>query len=168
MRKLFHFAVMAAIVVAMTVTSCSTGEKANRNEKSIAEKIEGATSQDSIRMYVDEAKTYVEGLIKKGDIKTAQAYIDSIRPVIEKKVPSMSSVVASMKVSVAEAQAKEAAAKLTDSISSVASEKAKELKDNVSDAADKASDKVSEAAGKAADKVSDVAGKAADALKGKK
>ena len=84
MKRIFSFIAVAGIIAA---TSCSSAEKAERNEENLADKIENSTNPDSTRSYVEQAKVYVQKLVSEGKFDEAREYLDKIQPVIESKAP---------------------------------------------------------------------------------
>ncbi|MCC8070974.1 MAG: hypothetical protein LIO90_04135 [Bacteroidales bacterium] len=157
-----------AVIGSLMFVGCSSAEKAERNERDIAKKIEATTNPDSLKVYVNDAKTYVEGLISQGKTAEAQAYIDSIAPVIKDKAPELLTTFDTVKTSLGIEEAKEKADSLKDAVTDSIKAKADAAKDAASTAVDNAKDAASQAVtdakNAAAEKVSDAADKASTAV----
>lgn len=149
---------VSAIAALMLGSSCSA-ERAQQSEKSLAEKIESTSNPDSLRMYVSEANAYIEKLTKEGKVDEAQAYLDEIKPVVEKKAPALVPSFVTTSLGIAEEKARQSAAEFAD--------KAGDAVDNVKDAAGNAVNKAKDAAGDAVDKAKDAANDAVNKAKDK-
>lgn len=159
MKKLFlSIAVVATLAAA---TSCSpSAAKAEDEGAAIKAKIENCSDPDSLRIYVQKAQDYAAKLVKKGDDKAAQAYLDEVAPVIEQKDPSAADVFKGL-VNKADSAVTAAA----DSAAVKAQEKAEEVKDKAAEAASKTADKISDAANAGKEKAADAIQSAADKAK---
>lgn len=159
----------ATAVIALSLFSCSTQERAQHSEMSLAGKIESASNPDSVKAYVNSAKEHIDKLIADGDLDAARAYLDSIQPVVEKKDPAMVHIFTPTKAEMAKAEAKaaaeDAAEAMREGADTVAS-KASELLDKAGDAAKKtaenAAGKGAEIVDKAKEKGADIVDKAKD------
>lgn len=150
---------VSAIAALMLGCSCSA-ERAQQSEKSLAEKIESTSNPDSLRMYVNEANAYIEKLTKEGKVEEAQAYLDEIKPVVEKKAPALVPSFVSTALGIAEEKARQSAAEFADK----AGDAVDNVKDTAGDAVDKAKDAANDAVNKAKDKANEAADKANDAV----
>lgn len=174
---------VATAALALTIVSCSTQERAQHSEMSLASKIENASNPDSVKAYVNSAKEHIDKLIADGDLVAAKAYLDSIQPVVEKKDPAMVHIFTPTKAEMAKAEAKaaaeDAAEAMRDGADTVAS-KASDLLDKTTEAAkataknaadkgaeivDKTKEKGADIVDKAKDKGQDLTEKAKDAVK---
>lgn len=174
---------VATAALALTIVSCSTQERAQHSEMSLASKIENASNPDSVKAYVNSAKEHIDKLIADGDLVAAKAYLDSIQPVVEKKDPAMVHIFTPTKAEMAKAEAKaaaeDAAEAMREGADTVAS-KASELLDKTTEAAkataknaadkgaeivDKTKEKGADIVDKAKDKGQDLTEKAKDAVK---
>lgn len=164
MKKLIlSFAVLAAI----TVTSCGTSQKKAEDEgAAIKAKIENCTNPDSLKMYVNQAKEYAAKLVKNGDDKAAQAYLDEVVPAVQAKDPSATDIFSNLKEKAdnAVADAKNA----VDSASTKTGEAIKSAvdatKEKTSEVVEAGKDKASEVGNAVSDKASEVKQKTADAV----
>lgn len=174
---------VATAALALTIFSCSTQERAQHSEMSLASKIENASNPDSVKAYVNSAKEHIDKLIADGDLVAAKAYLDSIQPVVEKKDPAMVHIFTPTKAEMAKAEAKaaaeDAAEAMREGADTVAS-KASDLLDKTTEAAkataknaadkgaeivDKTKEKGADIVDKAKDKGQDLTEKAKDAVK---
>ena len=174
---------VATAALALTIVSCSTQERAQHSEMSLASKIENASNPDSVKAYVNSAKEHIDKLIADGDLVAAKAYLDSIQPVVEKKDPAMVHIFTPTKAEMAKAEAKaaaeDAAEDMREGADTVAS-KASDLLDKTTEAAkataknaadkgaeivDKTKEKGADIVDKAKDKGQDLTEKAKDAVK---
>ena len=174
---------VATAALALTIVSCSTQERAQHSEMSLASKIENASNPDSVKAYVNSAKEHIDKLIADGDLVAAKAYLDSIQPVVEKKDPAMVHIFTPTKADMAKAEAKaaaeDAAEAMREGADTVAS-KASDLLDKTTEAAkataknaadkgaeivDKTKEKGADIVDKAKDKGQDLTEKAKDAVK---
>ena len=174
---------VATAALALTIVSCSTQERAQHSEMSLASKIETASNPDSVKAYVNSAKEHIDKLIADGDLVAAKAYLDSIQPVVEKKDPAMVHIFTPTKAEMAKAEAKaaaeDAAEAMREGADTVAS-KASDLLDKTTEAAkataknaadkgaeivDKTKEKGADIVDKAKDKGQDLTEKAKDAVK---
>ena len=174
---------VATAALALTIVSCSTQERAQHSEMSLASKIENASNPDSVKAYVNSAKEHIDKLIADGDLVDAKAYLDSIQPVVEKKDPAMVHIFTPTKAEMAKAEAKaaaeDAAEAMREGADTVAS-KASDLLDKTTEAAkataknaadkgaeivDKTKEKGADIVDKAKDKGQDLTEKAKDAVK---
>ncbi|MCI9043117.1 MAG: hypothetical protein HFJ93_04325 [Muribaculaceae bacterium] len=174
---------VATAALALTIVSCSTQERAQHSEMSLASKIENASNPDSVKAYVNSAKEHIDKLIADGDLVAAKAYLDSIQPVVEKKDPAMVHIFTPTKAEMAKAEAKaaaeDAAEAMREGADTVAS-KASDLLDKTTEAAkataknaadkgaeivDKTKEKGADIVDKAKDKGQDLTEKAKDAVK---
>lgn len=176
---------VATAALALTIVSCSTQERAQHSEMSLASKIENASNPDSVKAYVNSAKEHIDKLIADGDLVAAKAYLDSIQPVVEKKDPAMVHIFiftptkAEMAKAEAKAAAEDAAEAMREGADTVAS-KASDLLDKTTEAAkataknaadkgaeivDKTKEKGADIVDKAKDKGQDLTEKAKDAVK---
>ena len=62
---------VATAALALTIVSCSTQERAQHSEMSLASKIENASNPDSVKAYVNSAKEHIDKLIADGDLVAA-------------------------------------------------------------------------------------------------
>lgn len=157
MKKIL-FAVTGLVIFGLTACN-STAEKAQKEEKSLAAKIENCTNTDSVKVYVEQAKTYAQKLIGEGKIDEAKKYIAEIQPVIEKKAPALASTLTSVstmlekvgdKAKCAADSARKAAQSAGDSVKAKATEAVNKKASEIGDAA---REKAAEAADKAKEKV---------------
>lgn len=174
---------VATAALALTIVSCSTQERAQHSEMSLASNIENASNPDSVKAYVNSAKEHIDKLIADGDLVAAKAYLDSIQPVVEKKDPAMVHIFTPTKAEMAKAEAKaaaeDAAEAMREGADTVAS-KASDLLDKTTEAAkataknaadkgaeivDKTKEKGADIVDKAKDKGQDLTEKAKDAVK---
>ena len=174
---------VATAALALTIVSCSTQERAQHSEMSLASKIDNASNPDSVKAYVNSAKEHIDKLIADGDLVAAKAYLDSIQPVVEKKDPAMVHIFTPTKAEMAKAEAKaaaeDAAEAMREGADTVAS-KASDLLDKTTEAAkataknaadkgaeivDKTKEKGADIVDKAKDKGQDLTEKAKDAVK---
>lgn len=174
---------VATAALALTIVSCSTQERAQHSEMSLASKIENASNPDSVKAYVNSAKEHIDKLIADGDLVAAKAYLDSIQPVVEKKDPAMVHIFTPTNAEMAKAEAKaaaeDAAEAMREGADTVAS-KASDLLDKTTEAAkataknaadkgaeivDKTKEKGADIVDKAKDKGQDLTEKAKDAVK---
>ncbi len=174
---------VATAALALTIVSCSTQERAQHSEMSLASKIENASNPDSVKAYVNSAKEHIDKLIADGDLVAAKAYLDSIQPVVEKKDPAMVHIFTPTKAEMAKAEAKaaaeDAAEAMREGADTVAS-KASDLLDKTTEAAkataknaadkgaeivDKTKEKGADIVDKPKDKGQDLTEKAKDAVK---
>lgn len=174
---------VATAALALTIVFCSTQERAQHSEMSLASKIENASNPDSVKAYVNSAKEHIDKLIADGDLVAAKAYLDSIQPVVEKKDPAMVHIFTPTKAEMAKAEAKaaaeDAAEAMREGADTVAS-KASDLLDKTTEAAkataknaadkgaeivDKTKEKGADIVDKAKDKGQDLTEKAKDAVK---
>lgn len=174
---------VATAALALTIVSCSTQERAQHSEMSLASKIENASNPDSVKAYVNSAKEHIDKLIADGDLVAAKAYLGSIQPVVEKKDPAMVHIFTPTKAEMAKAEAKaaaeDAAEAMREGADTVAS-KASDLLDKTTEAAkataknaadkgaeivDKTKEKGADIVDKAKDKGQDLTEKAKDAVK---
>lgn len=155
MKKLIlSFAVLAAMAAA---TSCQTSEKKAEDEgAAIKAKIENCTDADSLAIYVQQAREYADKLVKSGDDKAAQAYLDEVAPVIQSKDATAAGLFETLKSEAAAA---------TDSVASAATEAKDKATEAVKDAADKASDAVSSTVDAGKQKAADAVQAGADKVK---
>lgn len=168
MKKLF---IAAGLVAMMALGSCS-GNKSNEAAASEATdfkaKIENCTNQDSIAVYVDQAKAYAEQLVKEGKVAEARKYLDDITPVVEQKAPALVSVINTAKEGLDKLP--EAATEgLTDAASDAvdaAKDKAEDAKDAVSEKAEAAKEKAEAVKDAAKDKAESAVNSAKDAAAG--
>lgn len=151
--------VLTLSAIAALVLGCScSAERAQKSEKSLAEKIESTSNPDSLRMYVSEANAYIEKLTKEGKVDEAQKYLEEIKPVVEKKAPALVPSFVPTALGIAEEKARQSATELADKAKDAANDAA----DKAGDAVDKAKDKANDAVNKAKDKATDAVNKAKD------
>ena len=175
MKKLFlSFAVLAAVAA----TSCGTSEKKAEDEgAAIKAKIENCTNPDSLKVYVNQAKEYAAKLVKDGDDKAAQAYLDEVAPAIQAKDPSATDIFSNLKekadsavtdaknaVDSAATKTGEAVKGAVDATKEKTSEVVEAGKDRASEVGKAVSDKASEVKQKTADAVQSGADKVKEAL----
>lgn len=157
----------AVMMMSIFATACSGSHSEAAHERSFSEKIENCTDTDSLRSYVTEAKDYASKLVDEGKYQEANAFIDSISPVLEAKAPALMGAFVAVRDRIAvektTAEAKEKIGEAADSIS----DKAGKAADAVQDAAGKLGDKAQEAVDKATGSVKDAAGKAVDSARDK-
>lgn len=159
MKKLFLTFAVAAMAIGSLASCASKAEREGSDEgEALKAKIENCTDPDSLKMYIDEAQTYAQKLEAEGKGAEAEAYLNKLVPVVEKKDPSVGSYFEELKNKAKEevASAKEAA----DSVANAAKDKGKEI-------ADSAASKAGQAAGQAVDAVKDAGNAAVDAAKQK-
>ena len=85
------------ILATMVFAACSGNRSVDANESEIASKIEKCSNADSLKIYVAQAKDYVQTLIDEGKVEEAKIYLDKIEPVVSKYAPALSSSLASLK-----------------------------------------------------------------------
>ena len=167
---------VATAALALTIVSCSTQERAQHSEMSLASKIENASNPDSVKAYVNSAKEHIDKLIADGDLVAAKAYLDSIQPVVEKKDPAMVHIFTPTKAEMAAEDAAEAMREGADTVASKASDlldktteaakaTAKNAADKGAEIVDKTKEKGADIVDKAKDKGQDLTEKAKDAVK---
>lgn len=160
MKKLLT---VAALTATLVMGSCSSSGKAEKNEESLAEKIENCNDSDSIRIYVGQAQAYVQKLVDEGKLDEAREYLYRIEPVIEEKAPSFGSAFDKFKSSLSDMS--DAVGDAADNLKDKAGEKADELKEKATDKYDLGKDAVDEAADKAKDRYDEVKDKTKDKAK---
>ncbi|MDE7452734.1 MAG: hypothetical protein K2M52_05385 [Paramuribaculum sp.] len=169
MKALFISAAIAAVAI---FSACTSSEKAQKEESTLASKIENCTNTDSLKAYVEQAKEYVVKLQSEGKIDEAKAFLEKIQPVVDQKAPALASTFATVKAAVENFSGN--ASEAADSVKSAVSdsitlkvESAKEaISDKASESVEKAKDAAADAAQKAKDAAADAAQKAADKIKG--
>ncbi|MCI9608056.1 MAG: hypothetical protein HFJ94_07785 [Muribaculaceae bacterium] len=163
MKALFISVAVAALAA---FTACSSSEKADKQESTLASKIENCTNTDSLKAYVEDAKEYVAKLQSEGKVDEAKAFLDKIQPVVEQKAPALAGAFTAVQTSLdkisdsAAAQADSTKQAVTDSVNA----KVEDAKDAVSDAVKNAKDAVSDKASEVADKSKEVVDKSKEAV----
>lgn len=170
-----------AVLAAAAFVACTSTPKAEQ-ASAITSKIENCTNPDSLKVYVDQAKEYVETLVKEGKIEEAKAYMAKIEPVVKEKAPALASTFATIGTAldkVQDAVSTEAVSSAADSLKAVATDSISAAASNVAAAGEAAvegakegvkekigdiTEKGKEAVGTAVDKTKEVAGKGKDAV----
>ena len=177
MKALFVSAAVAALTL---FGACSSADKADKAESTIASKIENCTNTDSLKAYVEEAKDYVVKLQQEGKLDEAKKFLDKIEPVVKEKAPALATAftavqgaldkvgdVASTNVDSLKTAAVDSVNSVVDaakdSVASAANAAVDAAKAKAADAANAA---VEQGKAKAADAVNSAAAKAADKIKG--
>lgn len=161
MKKLFLTLAVAAMAVGSLASCASKAEREAGDEgEALKAKIENCTDPDSLKIYIDEAQTYAQKLEAEGKGEEAEAYLNKLVPVVEKKDPSVSSYFQELKEKAKEEvkDAKEAA----DSVANAAADKGKEAVDSVKSKAGQAVDAAKTAAQNAGSAAVDATKKAAN------
>lgn len=152
MKALFISAAVAALTL---FAACTSTEKADKAESTLAAKIENCTNTDSLKAYVDEAKAYIVKLQSEGKVDEAKKFLEKIEPVVKDKAPALAGTFAAVGTAIdkvtdnVEAKADSAKSAVADSIDS----KINDVKNAAGDAADKGKEAVSNTAEKAKDAV---------------
>lgn len=144
MKKILLTVAVAAAI--MTVGCSTAADREEKAEQSLQYKIENCTNPDSLKIYVEQAKSYAAKLASEGKLDEARKYLDDITPAIDKAAPSLkqqwnSAVEAIKGVTVNAA----------DSVADAVSDKYDEAKSGSKDVVDKVVDGTKEVAGKVKD-----------------
>lgn len=144
MKKILLTVAVAAAI--MTVGCSTAADREEKAEQSLQYKIENCTNPDSLKIYVEQAKSYAVKLASEGKLDEARKYLDDITPAIDKAAPSLkqqwnSAVEAIKGVTVNAA----------DSVADAVSDKYDEAKSGSKDVVDKVVDGTKEVAGKVKD-----------------
>lgn len=131
MKKMFVTMAIAAMAL-VGITSCgkTAGEKAAEDEgAALKAKIENCTNPDSLKIYVEQAQAYAQKLEAEGKGGDAEAYLNEVAPVIEKKDTTVASYFRQLTTKAKDEvkEAKEAA----DSVANAAKDKVNAAKDSV-------------------------------------
>lgn len=156
-----------AVVAAACLVSCSGSDSKDvkANESDIKAKIENCTNTDSLKVYVEQIKTYAEKLVSEGKVEEAKKYLGELRPVVEKYAPSLAGTFTSVQTALDKLPTSP-----VDSIKSAGNEAVDSLKSKTSQAVNAAGDVVEngkEAVKAAADEAKEKATEAVDATKEK-
>ncbi len=133
MKKVFMTLAIATAAIG-SLTSC--GSKAAREGSDEGEalkaKIENCTDPDSLKIYVEQAQTYAQKLEAEGKGEEAEAYLNKIVPVVQKKDPSVATYFEELKTKAGEevTEAKEA----VDSVAGAVKDKSAAVVDSVKNA----------------------------------
>ena len=165
MKKIIY--AVAVVLAALSVGCSGNSATVQDNERELKAKIENCTNQDSIEVYIEQAKQYAQSLADSGKTEEARRYMAELTPVVEKKAPDLKSKwtaavdgVKDFTVSTADT----VAARSTEVFDSVKA-KSSDAKDAVTDRAEKVIDGTKDVAGKAVEGTKNVAGKVADKTK---
>lgn len=142
MKKLVLTAVVASVLSAAAI-SCGNKTEYGTGLKA---KIENCSSPDSLKVYVEQARSYAQKLAAEGKVAEARMYIAEVEPVVKEKSPELAGRFASVTAAL-------------DKVESVAVDKAGAAKESASAAVDSAKTAV----GNAVDAVSAKAGEVKDA-----
>lgn len=179
MKKLV-LTVAVALVMSAAAVSCGSKAESGADMKA---KIENCSNPDSLKVYVEQAKTYAQKLVAEGKVEEAKKYLAEVEPVVKEKAPALAGTFSAVttaldkvesvagdkaeaakeSASAAVDSAKTAAGNAVDAVSAKAGEvkdaaaqKAGEVKDAAAEKAQQAKDAVSDAAQQGADKVKDL------------
>jgi len=166
MKRILPAALLAMCAIA---SGCSgNNSKTACDGESLKSKIENCTDRDSLTMYVKQAKSHAERLIKTGKADEARKYIDDVTPAVEKQSPTLRDEWARAVRSIGLATESTAdsigskAAAAADSVKSKTGDAAKKVKEKSAEIYDDAKDGVKEGA----KDVKDAADEALKKLKG--
>lgn len=171
MKKLvLVFALAGTLLVGST--ACSKKGDASSEASALATKIENCTNTDSLQLYVAQAKSYAEKLVREGKAEQAKEYLAKIEPVVKEKSPAAAQALsaAGQIIDKAVESVKDGASTATDAVKDAAdatADKANEVKDAAADKANEVKDAATEKAAEVKDAAADKANQAADAVKDK-
>lgn len=163
-KSLFGIALLAALAM----SSCGNRakvEKVEQNPQQLVAKIENCSNPDSLKIYVEAARDYASKLADENKLDSAQAYINCILPIVEKKDPSMvdsfKSVEGVLKaaeqngVTKAKTEAGEAVDSAISAVKNKATQTVEDSKEAINNAIENATVKTANAVKESADKVTD-------------
>lgn len=137
MKKLMVYAALALVVAMGSCSGDKGGDSVKATESSLTSKIENCTNPDSLKVYVEEVKSYAQKLVDEGKVSEAQEFLNKITPAVQEKAPGLAGTLETVK----------------EAIAKIPGQAADELKDAAGDAVDQAQSAVTEAGQDAIDKV---------------
>lgn len=171
-------AIAAAAVGSLTSCGSKAAREGSDEGEALKAKIENCTDPDSLKIYVEQAQTYAQKLEAEGKGEEAEAYLNKIVPVVQKKDPSVATYFEELKTKAGEevTEAKEAvdsvagavkdkSAAVVDSVKNAGANAVEGVKKAGSDAVEAAKEKSAAAVQKGKEKVSDAAQQGADKVK---
>ena len=144
MKKILLTVAVAAAI--MTVGCNTAADREEKAEQTLKYKIENCTNPDSLKVYVEQAKSYAAKLASEGKSDEAKKYLDDLTPAIDKAAPSLKE-----QWSNAVNAVKGATVNAADSVSDVVSDKYQEANSGSKDVIDKVVDGTKDVAGKVKD-----------------
>lgn len=165
MKKMFVTMAIAAMAL-VGITSCgkTAGEKAAEDEgAALKAKIENCTNPDSLKIYVEQAQAYAQKLEAEGKGGDAEAYLNEVAPVIEKKDTTVASYFRQLTTKAKDEvkEAKEAADSVANAAKDSVASKGAAAVQGVKDAASNAGAAVKKAGSDAVQGAKDAASNAA-------
>ena len=166
-------AIAAAAIGSLTSCGSKAAREGSDEGEALKAKIENCTDPDSLKIYVEQAQTYAQKLEAEGKGEEAEAYLNKIVPVVQKKDPSVATYFEDFE-EVTEAKeavdsvagaVKDKSAAVVDSVKNAGANAVEGVKKAGSDAVEAAKEKSAAAVQKGKEKVSDAAQQGADKVK---
>ncbi len=143
--------IAAAAIGSLTSCGSKAAREGSDEGEALKAKIENCTDPDSLKIYVEQAQTYAQKLEAEGKGKEAEAYLNKIVPVVQKKDPSVATYFEELKTKACEAKeavdsvagaVKDKSAAVVDSVKNAGANAVEGVKNAGSDAAQQGADKV--------------------------